>query len=227
MRASESALEDAGFEVLHASESGDPVRILERGDVDAVLGDLSRSGAGGVALVKRIRERHPDLPVLLLSDDPRSNQSARAARHGALVCKCEAAAVKRTVERAIRRYRVSRVRRPVVAHFWNRRGERAEIPSVSATEAKNEFGRVLETAIREGAVAITRHQGTRAVLLSIEEFNALAGARKGDLDTLSGEFDDLLAQMQGPRARRGMRAAFDASPAELGGAAVAAARRRG
>jgi hypothetical protein len=41
------------------------------------------------------------------------------------------------------------------------------------------------------------------------------------LDTLGEEFDALLAQMQTPKARAGMKAAFDASGRELGQAAVA------
>ena len=45
----------------------------------------------------------------------------------------------------------------------------------------------------------------------------------GDLDN---EFDALLDRMQMPKARAGMKAAFDASPADLGWAAVEAARKR-
>ena len=45
--------------------------------------------------------------------------------------------------------------------------------------------------------------------------------------TLTSEFDGLLARMQTPAVRKGMRAAFDATPARMGRAAVAAARKRG
>lgn len=112
--------------------------------------------------------------------------------------------------------------------FRNRRGEEVAVSSVTATDAKNEFGRVLETAIQEGAVAITRHEAPKAVLLSVDAYNALVEARDSALDTLSSEFDTLLAKMQTPAARAGMKAAFDASPAALGAAAVkAAANKRG
>jgi|HubBroStandDraft_1064217.scaffolds.fasta_scaffold39323_3 hypothetical protein len=47
------------------------------------------------------------------------------------------------------------------------------------------------------------------------------------IDTLSGEFDALLVRMQTLAARAGMQAAFDASPKQLGKAAVALARKRG
>lgn len=46
------------------------------------------------------------------------------------------------------------------------------------------------------------------------------------LDTLTAEFDALLARMQIPGFRKGMRDAFSAFHDELGRAAVAAARRR-
>jgi prevent-host-death family protein len=98
---------------------------------------------------------------------------------------------------------------------------------VTATYAKNEFGRVLETAIERGAVAITRHGQTKAVLLSVDEFNALAGSRHDDLDALDAEFDALLDEMQRPTARAALQQAFEAGPARLGKAALKAARKRG
>ena len=99
--------------------------------------------------------------------------------------------------------------------------------TVTATDVKNEFGRVLESVIQGGRVVITKHDQPKAVLLSVREFNALNNAKRIKLDTLSGEFDALLARMQKPAARTGMKAAFDASPKQLGKAAVAAARKRG
>ena len=98
---------------------------------------------------------------------------------------------------------------------------------MTASEAKSEFGRVLETAIHGGAVVITKHDAPKAVLISVENFNALSGATETTLDALNREFDTLLAGMQRAKARRGMKTAFAASGRELGQAAVAAARRRG
>ena len=111
--------------------------------------------------------------------------------------------------------------------FHNRRGERVVMPTFTATDAKNEFGRVLDIAVEKGAVAITRRDAPKAVLLSVDEFDALVSAGGRTLDTLTAEFDELLARMQTPRARKGMADAFDATPARLGKAAVAAAKKRG
>lgn len=99
--------------------------------------------------------------------------------------------------------------------------------SYTATEAKNEFGRVLELAIHGTTVVITKHDSPRAVLISMDQFEALAEAPQLKLNTLSEQFDALLARMQTPAARRGMAAAFNASTKQLGKAAVAAARKRG
>jgi prevent-host-death family protein len=81
--------------------------------------------------------------------------------------------------------------------------------------------------IQGGIVVITKHDQPKAVLISVREFNALTNANRIKLDTLSGEFDALLARMQTPAARAGMKAAFDASPKQMGKAAVRVARKRG
>lgn len=99
--------------------------------------------------------------------------------------------------------------------------------TVTATEAKTRFGPLLETAIRGGAVVITKHNTPKAVLLSIAAFEALGGARQPDLQALSKEFDGLLARLQTSAGRRALKAAFDATPKELGRLAVAHQRRRG
>ena len=114
-----------------------------------------------------------------------------------------------------------------VASFRNSRGETLEPSSVTASEAKSEFGRVLEMAIQGDAVVITKHDLPKAVLISVENFNALSGAAETKLDTLSQDFDALLARMQTSKARHGMKAAFAASGKRLGKAAVAATRSRG
>ncbi len=118
----------------------------------------------------------------------------------------------------------SRSRRSPIPAINNRRGE-APV-KISATEAKNRLGEVLDSVMQGGMVLITKHETPRAVLLSMEEYSALSRASQTRLDTLNGEFDGLLARMQTAKARAGMKAAFNASPKRLGKAAVAAARKR-
>lgn len=65
-------------------------------------------------------------------------------------------------------------------------------------------------AIQGGAVVITKPDAPTAVLISVENFNALSGAAKTKLKTLSQGFDALLARMQTSKERHGMKAAFAA-----------------
>jgi len=110
-----------------------------------------------------------------------------------------------------------------VSHHENRGATKA---SYTATEAKNEFGRLLEQAIQGATVLITKHNSPRAVLISIDHFQTLQESPQAKLNILTEQFDTLLERMQSPKARRGMAAAFRADNKQLGKAAVAAARKR-
>jgi prevent-host-death family protein len=100
-----------------------------------------------------------------------------------------------------------------------------ETESITATEAKNTFGAVLDRVTQVGRIAITKHDRVRAVVLSLREYEALLEGRNDPLESLRDEFDGLVATMQSPAAERAGRALFEASGPELGAAAVRARRR--
>lgn len=102
----------------------------------------------------------------------------------------------------------------------NHRGEHVEIPGFSATEAKNCFGLVLDTASSQGMVAITKRDRPTAVVLSMDAYQALLDGQHQPLDSLTHEFDNLLQRMQTSASRDALMDAFDASPEELGQSAV-------
>ena len=99
------------------------------------------------------------------------------------------------------------------------------VTTVAASDAKNQFGQVLESALRGGAVVITKHETPKAVLLSIEELDALTRPR-AQLDALGAKLDALVAEMHQPRARAAVDKLFAAGPKELGAAAVKAVRKK-
>ena len=104
----------------------------------------------------------------------------------------------------------------------NPRGELVEPGAVSASDAKNGFGRILERVAREGGVTITRRHEPVAVVIPIETYRRLAAAEAGSLETLSAEFDALLARMKAPGMAEAMQRAFEMTPEALGDAALAA-----
>lgn len=110
--------------------------------------------------------------------------------------------------------------------YRNSAGELVDVPAIAATRFKNELARVLEQVMRGGAVAITRHDAPKTVLLDYEEFLALTRDRTPVLNELAAEYDVLLERMQTPAARKAVANAFNATPEQMGKAAVKAARKR-
>jgi antitoxin Phd len=96
----------------------------------------------------------------------------------------------------------------------------------SAAEAKNLFGQVLDNAIAGDTVSITRYGEVKAVMISAEKYESLTQGPSRKLNMLTEHFDAMLAGMQTAKARRGMKAAFQASPKEMGRNAVKTARRK-
>jgi len=99
-----------------------------------------------------------------------------------------------------------------------------ETISVTATRARKEFGRILDMVAQGRLVVITKYDTPHAVMMSVDDSDADTEADTALLDTLSTEFDALLDRMQTPEARAAMDRAFNASPEELGRAAIDAAR---
>ena len=103
----------------------------------------------------------------------------------------------------------------------------AEMPTISATELKNATADVFEQVAARRAVAITRHEKPRAVLLSVEEYEALTVQQNPDwLEKLHEEYRGMLDRMQGPEKRAAAEKLFKATPEELGEAALWAAQQK-
>ena len=216
-------LGNAGFDVKAAPTTKGAHSLLENERFDVVLCDLAMPDMDASAFLRAIRQLDADIPVILMTTaDHRVPRSVVRSAVDRLSKPIPPPVLERTVERAVLRIR----RRRSITAYRNGRGEEVEVASFSASDAKNEFGRVLQKAA-DGLVVITRHDEPQAVLVSFDEFNDLVSARENKLETLTNEFDALLSKMQTPEARRGMKAAFDATPAHMGEAAVAAARKRG
>src|SRR5215831_15962429 len=112
---------------------------------------------------------------------------------------------------------------PVVVR--DRRGETIKLDTFSATQAKNSFGEVLDRAIAKGIVGITRRDRPRAVVLSIEEYEALTALLEDPLESLRSEFDALVERMQTTQAKAAGKALFTGSHRGSGHGARSAAHR--
>lgn len=96
-----------------------------------------------------------------------------------------------------------------------------ELPTVTATELKNSTADVFDQVSKSGAVAVTRHDKPRAVLLTVEQYAALTQSEIPGLDGLKHEYQKMLDDMQKPEQREAGRRFFEATPEELGAAGLA------
>jgi antitoxin Phd len=221
-------LSEAGFQVAEAAEATDALRRIKKDEFDLLISgcNVNLPQMGGLTLLRRARAQSRNLQLVLVLESANNQIAVQAAELGvfqSLIKPLKPGILEKTASLAIRRQRE-----------WTRSWGQAQRPahirrdaSVTATEAKKEFGRVLEKAIQGSGVVMTKHDTPKAVLLSVDEFNSLSHSPELEINALSAEFDVLLARMQQSGARGSMQAAFSASPQQLGRAAIAAARKRG
>ena len=80
-------LKDEGYEVETAGSSEQAIDVLDllrRSELDVVLSDIQMPGMNGVQLLRAVRERDLDLPVILMTGSPTVDTAARAVEYGAL-----------------------------------------------------------------------------------------------------------------------------------------------
>ena len=215
----------AGFDVAEVGNDTDALRQIEASGFDVVLLDLAMPAIRGRDLLRGLRARSPGTPVIVLGSATKSHLERRD--FGRLVVQrltkpIDPRALTKAVSSAVR---VDR--RSGIGIYRNRRGEQVEPSLFSATKAKNDFGTVLDRVLQGDVVVVTKHDAPKAVIISIEDYQALSKGAARALDALTAEFDALLDRMQTSKARAGMQTAFDASPEELGRAAVTAAGMHG
>jgi hypothetical protein len=99
----------------------------------------------------------------------------------------------------------------------------SELPSVDASTVKNRYRDVAALAAK-GALAINRYARPELVIMPAAEYVRLEKALRAPLDQLAGEFDGLVAKMQASESKQAVQALFRANPADLGQAAVKAAK---
>jgi antitoxin Phd len=101
-----------------------------------------------------------------------------------------------------------------------------ELPTVTATELKQSTADLLDQVSAGKAVAVTRHDKARVVMISIEQYRQLTAQQTDVLSELRVEYRTMLDEMQSPEQKEAAKMLFEATPEELGAAAVRGAQRR-
>jgi EAL domain-containing protein (putative c-di-GMP-specific phosphodiesterase class I) len=111
---------EAGFDVTALSDGGGALRALEGDSFDVVLTDVIMPGATGVDVLRTVRERDLDVPVVLITGSPSVETAVQALDLGALrylLKPVSAADLVRSVEEASRLRRLATVKREALRYL--------------------------------------------------------------------------------------------------------------
>jgi len=111
-------LESAGHQVEACFAGADALNILDRSAFDVVLSDISMPGLDGIELLRAVRGRDLDLPVVLITGAPSMDSAINAVEYGALRYlqkPVESAVLCETIERAVSLHLVALLRREMLA----------------------------------------------------------------------------------------------------------------
>jgi len=78
-----AVLEEEGFETLAANSGQQALEILEHSDIDLVLTDMKMPSMDGIELLERIKEKNPDLPVIMMTAYGTVEKAVEAMQKGA------------------------------------------------------------------------------------------------------------------------------------------------
>ncbi len=76
-------MEDAGYDVWAVAHGADALAVLESQSIDIVLSDIFMPGMNGFDLLKQIRQRRPDVPVILVTGFGNIDMARQALKEGA------------------------------------------------------------------------------------------------------------------------------------------------
>lgn len=110
-------LESAGHEVQSCFDGTEALGLLERSQFDVILSDISMPGLDGIELLRAVRSRDLDLPVVLITGAPSMHSAINAVEYGALRYlqkPVESAVLCQTIERAVSLHRVALLRREML-----------------------------------------------------------------------------------------------------------------
>ena len=113
-------LERDGFAVFTASNGIEATRVFEREAIDLIVSDIGMPGMSGVELLKALRLKDLDVPVILMTKNPELESATEAVALGALrylTKPVHARELRRVALQAVRLHRLARVKREALVEL--------------------------------------------------------------------------------------------------------------
>jgi EAL domain-containing protein (putative c-di-GMP-specific phosphodiesterase class I) len=110
VRVTERSLTRAGYNVTTAGDGREATEILERSTFDVIVSDIDMPRMNGIELLRTIRKRDLDVPVILLTGKPELETAMQAGQHGAfqyLTKPIDMAELEKVIMRAVRLNRMA------------------------------------------------------------------------------------------------------------------------
>jgi EAL domain-containing protein (putative c-di-GMP-specific phosphodiesterase class I) len=173
-------LQHAGYSVASADGGRAAVEALDREHFDVILTDISMPDMDGLQVLRTVRQRDLDVPVVLMTGNPQVETAAEALAQGALrylMKPVKEEALCQTVSEAVRLHRLAALKREAFAQLGGERliGDRAGLEA--------SFGRALD------ALWMAYQPIVRAPDLSLYGYEALVRSDEPTLPHPGALFD--------------------------------------
>lgn len=224
-RALARALARAGHEVVEAADGTAAIASVGREPFDVILTDIAMPGANGIDVLRAVRERDFDVPVVLMTGAPDLQSALEAMHLGVLeylTKPVDIAKLVATVERASRLHRLARAKRKALEMI--EAGDGAGAGDRAGLEAA--FDRMLGTLTVAFQPIVRGEQGAlfgyEALMRSREPALPHPGAvlhaaeRLDRLDDLGRRIRALIAEPLGPAGGDGPTIFVNLHPRDLG-----------
>ena len=136
LRAIVRFLESSGFEVDSVDDGAQALELIGRKTFDAVLTDVAMPGAGGLALLRAVRERDLEVPVVLMTGAPDVESASEAVRYGAceyITKPVSNTVLEATMRRAVSISRLARAKRDAIRMLQTGRPEAGDRAGLEVT----------------------------------------------------------------------------------------------
>jgi len=160
-------LTEEGYETLTAEEGQQALEVLEGADIDLVLTDMKMPSMDGIELLRHIKEKSPDLPVVVMTAYGTVEKAVEAMQRGAfnfIQKPFQNETLKQIVDNAVATYRVVKENRRLVQALEDR--YRFDNIVGKSKPLQDVFDVVQKVAHTKATVLITGESGTGKELIA-------------------------------------------------------------
>ena len=160
-------LVDEGYEVLTAQSGANALAILSETELDLVVTDMKMPGMSGLELLERLKQKDPQLPVVMMTAFGTVEKAVEAMKKGAFdyISKpFDNESLKKTVATALKMWRVIKENRFLSQELKDKFGPSDLIGNSPAIQQVRDL--IQKVAVTKATVLVTGESGTGKELVA-------------------------------------------------------------